>query len=537
MNGWASTTTRRRAEGGWPHSHGPLFGRIAKSTLRNPLVKGNGVGPDEQLAKKTTQARYAVNRMPPHTIPTSAVPVAGRRTNTAESDDMLRRYVVVLSLLAIAGCASGMQPPLSSMRSSAVLRDLAGTGAGKLTHVIYIIQENRSFDNLFQGYPGADTHAKGLNSSGQTITLQPSSLKNVYIIDHSAYAMFAACNGTGSLPGTHCRMNGFDQEFSYGGPANPQYVYVPHSESKPYFDMAHQWVVADHMFQSQLDESFVGHQYAIAAQAASAVDLPATLVWGCPGGRYDTVATITQNRDPGGPYEQACFDYTTLGDELDKAGLSWRFYAVTYGDDSGGNGGTWSAYQAVKHIFYGPDWKKDVISPNWKFITDVRKGKLANFTWITPECEDSDHLECGGGYGPSWVTALVDTVGQSKFWNSTAIFIQWDDWGGFYDHIPPPYKDYDGVGFRVPLLVISPYAKKDYVSHVQYETASALRFAEDLYGLPTLAAADKRAKSPAADCFDFTQSPRPFVKINAPYGPKFFIHHRFSSSYFAPDYE
>jgi hypothetical protein len=105
-----------------------------------------------------------------------------------------------------------------------------------------------------------------------------------------------------------------------------------------------------------------------------------------------------------------------------------------------------------------------------------------------------------------------------------------------YDHVPPPYEDFDGLGFRVPLLVISPYAKHDHVSHVQYETASVLRFAEDLFGLGRLAAADKRAASPAGDCFDFGQAPRPFVKIKAPEPAKFFMNKRFFS-YFAPDYE
>ncbi|MBV9718477.1 MAG: hypothetical protein JOZ77_04110 [Candidatus Eremiobacteraeota bacterium] len=448
---------------------------------------------------------------------------------------MTRRYVA-LSLIAVAGCTSSAPSALPAMQSRTALRALSATGAGKITHVIYIVQENRSFNNLFQGYPGADTVSKGLNSSGQTIALTPVPLEKVYQIDHSVYAMFDACNGTGSLPGTDCQMNGFNNEESSGGPPNPQYVYVPHAESKPYFDMAHEWVVADRMFQSHLDESFVSHQYVIAAQAQSSVDLPASLMWGCAGGTYDVVPTITQARQEGAE-QPACFDYTTLGDELDKANLSWRFYAVRYGDDSGGNGGTWSAYQAIKHIFYGPDWKKDVISPNWKFITDVRAGKLANFTWITPECADSDHTECGGGYGPSWVSALVNTVGQSKFWKNTAIFVQWDDWGGYYDRVPPPFKDYDGLGFRVPLLVISPFAKAGHVSHVQYETASVLRFAEDLYGLPQLAAADARATSPAGDCFDFSQAPRPFVKIKAPHPASFFIHHRFANSYFAPDYE
>jgi phospholipase C len=151
-------------------------------------------------------------------------------------------------------------------------------------------------------------------------------------------------------------------------------------------------------------------------------------------------------------------------------------------------------------------------------------------------CSDSDHVNCPGGHGPSWVAALVNTVGKSKFWDSTAIFVMWDDWGGTYDHVRPPFEDYDGLGFRVPLLIISPYAKKGFVSHKQYETASVLRFAEDLYGLGQLAPADKRALSPALDCFNFSQKPRPFVPIKAPLPPRYFMHH-FDSDYFAPDYE
>ena len=420
------------------------------------------------------------------------------------------------------------------MEGGPALQALDRTGAGKIEHVVYIVQENRSFDNLFQGYPHADTVSSGKNSMGQTIALRPVSLSDDYIIAHSAEAMFAACDGTGKLPGTGCRMDGFDLEQGIGGPSNREYAYVPHKESKPYFDMAHEWVLADKMFQSQLDLSFAAHQYVIAAQAAWSVDLPSG-DWGCSGGSGDTVATITRGRNPAGRAIEPCFDYQTLGDELDAAKLSWRFYASEYGSKSSGDGAVWSSYQAVRHIYYGPDWKKDVVSPNWKFITDVRAGKLANFTWVTPVCKDSDHVSCGGGYGPSWVAALVNAVGKSKFWNSTAIFVQWDDWGGLYDHLPPPYADRDGLGFRVPLLVISPYAKRNYVSHVQYETASVLRFAEDLFGLPQLAAADKRAASPAADCFDFTQKPRPFVKIQAPLPAKFFMH--LPSEYEAPDYE
>jgi phospholipase C len=451
---------------------------------------------------------------------------------------LVARGISIVAAIAVTGCSLGSQSvePVAYMQSSAALRSLAGTGAGKIKHVVYIVQENRSFDNLFQGYPGADTVSSGKDEAGHTIPLKPVGLADQYVIDHSAQAMFAACNGTGKLPGTDCRMNGFDKESSYGGPVvHAQYVYVPHKDSKPYFDMAHEGVLADRMFQSQLDESFVAHQYIIAAQAQSSVDLPDGSFWGCQGQSNDTIATITPDRNANGPPERVCFNYQTLGDELDEAHLSWRFYTSRYGNASSGDGSDWSSYQAIAHIYNGPDWLQDVIAPQKRFLKDIAAGRLSNFTWITPVCEDSDHVDCGGGFGPAWVSALVNAIGESKFWDSTAIFIQWDDWGGLYDHVPPPYKGYDGLGFRVPLIVLSPYAKHDYVSHTQYETASVLRFAEDLYGMGQLAAADRRAASPAADCFDFSQTPRKFVPIKAPKGRAFFLQQ--PDEYRAPDYE
>ena len=348
------------------------------------------------------------------------------------------------------------------------------------------MQENRSFDNLFQGYPGADTVSSGKNSNGKTIELQPSSLAaSVTIIDHSAPAMFAACDGTGKLPGTrlpHGRLQPRMDRSADPSIQNPStFTFRTRVEAV----LRHGARVAcspTRCSQSQLDESFVAHQYVIAAQAQSSVDLPPWqlgLRRRTGRRRQDDHASSART----GRSIEPCFDYQTLGDELDEPQLSWRFYTSTYGSAPSGDGGEWSGYQAVKHICYGPDWKRTSSRPNWKFITDVRAGKLANFTWITPVCDDSDHVNCGGGYGPSWVSALVNAVGKSKFWDSTAIFVQWDDWGGLYDHVPPPYEDYDSLGFRVPLIVISPYAKQDYVSHVQYETASVLRFAEDLFGL------------------------------------------------------
>ena len=435
-----------------------------------------------------------------------------------QSTRTTRRFFFALAA-ALAACGAPVSPTIGGHGAAPFARSFTA-GSSPIQHVVIIVQENRSFDNLFQGYPGADTVPSGKNSKGETIPLQPVSLATQYVIDHSLSSFVAACDGTGKLPGTGCRNDGFDQEPTFGGPKNPQYVYVPHSESKPYFDMAKEWVLGDRMFQSHLDESFVSHQYIIAAQAQSSVDLPLG-DWGCDGGRSDKVSKITSERTIGGQ-QTTCFDYTTLGDELDRAGLTWRFYSSNIHDFTDY---VWSGYQAVKHIRYGPDWKNDVITPQKRFLKDVAAGTLANVTWITPMCYESDHVNCGGGHGPSWVTSLVDAVGESKFWNSTAIFVMWDDWGGLYDHVPPPHRDYDGNGFRVPLLVISPYAKKSYVSHVPYETTSILRFAEDNFGLAQLTEADARANSPAADCFDFSQPPRKFVPIKAPKPAQFFLQH------------
>jgi phospholipase C len=146
---------------------------------------------------------------------------------------------------------------------------------------------------------------------------------------------------------------------------------------------------------------------------------------------------------------------------------------------------------------------------------DVAKGDLAPVTWVTPTCANSDHASCRSDHGPDWVASVVNAVGESKFWDSTVIFVMWDEWGGWYDHVPPPYVDFDGLGMRVPLLVISPYAKQGFVSHVQYEHGSLLRFIEDEFGLGRLAASDARANSPAPDCLDFTQSPRAFVPFTS----------------------
>jgi phospholipase C len=437
-----------------------------------------------------------------------------------------RAFAVAAISVSLASCGNGnVSPSAGSPGASTAQRfgSFRPKASGKIQHVVIIFQENRSFDNLFQGFPGADTKPYGYNSSGAKVTLGQVGLETTWDIDHSSGAFFEACDGTGSIPGTNCKMNGFDKEYVgcyQSCPPHPQYSYVPHSETKPYFEMGKQYVLADRMFASNFDaSSFISHQYIIAGQADSAVDYP-NGPWGCDGSPSETVGTVTVNppRQYGG-YIRPCFDYQTLGDELDTAGLSWGFYTAALN----GDGNIWSAYQAVKHIYNGPDWKSDIITPQTQFLNDVANN-LRTVSWITPTCENSDHAGCGSNTGPAWVASLVNAIGKSKYWDSTAIFIMWDDYGGWYDHVAPEYVDYDGLGLRVPLLIVSPNAKQNFVSHVHYEHGSILRFIEDQFGLPRLAASDARATSPEADSFDFSQPPRPFKKIRATLDKEFFLH-------------
>ena len=290
----------------------------------------------------------------------------------------VRNARIATALLVLTACSFGTRAPSLPERSFVPLAsapELLGSGnamgLGKIKHVVIVIQENRSFDNLFQGYPGADTVAQGRDSKHRVIPLKPVSLKTVYQIDHSSNAMFEDCDGKGKLPGTQCRMDGFDKESVEGGPLRlSQYAYVPHDETKPYFAMAHEWVLSDRTFASQLDESFVAHQYLIAAQAHDAVNTP-NGPWGCIANKHDVVATIEPDRSYGG-FERPCFNYKTLGDELDAAGLPWRFYTSEAVSPTGGTAGLWSAYRAVRHIRRGPDWKKDVITPPAAAVTGPR---------------------------------------------------------------------------------------------------------------------------------------------------------------------
>jgi phospholipase C len=173
--------------------------------------------------------------------------------------------------------------------------------------------------------------------------------------------------------------------------------------------------------------------------------------------------------------------------------------------------------------------------PETKIFTDIADGMLPAVSWVIPEDNEDDHPGEKVDNGPSWVASVVDAIGESTYWDSTAIFVIWDDWGGFYDNaVPQQFKDnLGGLGFRVPCLVVSPYAiagqssQGGYISHTQYEFGSILRYVEDNFGLGRLNTTDARAAS-IGDVFNYAQSPRAFKEINSRYSIQFFERQRAS---------
>ena len=386
--------------------------------------------------------------------------------------------------------------------------------SAKIQHVVIILQENRTVDNLFNGFPGADTVQSGM-SDGKSVPLQPITLEEGSDLDHSHTGWWKDWNG-GNMDG-----------FAHAAPGYPNpslaYSYVPNTETWPYWALAQAYTFGDHMFQPNTGPSFPSHQYLIAGQSANTVEDPSATPWGCDAPKTVTVSLIGPNgTDLPGVYP--CFDYKTIADLLDAKHVSWRFYSPPEDANAASNGYEWSAFQAVKHIRNGSDWSKDMVSPSSKILTDVKNGDLAQVTWVVPGNGYSDHP--GGGAtaeGPDWVADVVNAIGASKFWDSTAIFVTWDDFGGWYDHIAPPQVDAMGLGFRVPLIVVSPYAKHGYVSKTQHEFGSFLRYIEGVFDLPGLGTRDGTSDD-FSDCFDYTQTPQPYTQLPVSFTPSFFIH-------------
>jgi phospholipase C len=400
---------------------------------------------------------------------------------------------------------------------------------GNSLNVVVIFQENRTPDNLFGSnpnfLPGVDIATSGMNSQGQTIPLTAVPLANNYDLSH-AHAAFLAMYNNGNMNGANNVTVSCNKNAKNCPPADPQFKYVDNSTGNldPYFQLAEQYTFGDRMFQTNQGPSFPAHQFIISGTSAPsensnlfAAENPAGVAnalnnTGCTAPSGEFVKLI----DPEGSESQTmypCFEHETLVDLLDYWGVSWKYYAPSAGS-------IWTGPNAIHHLRFGSDWNNVVLQPS-QVLTDIANGQMATVSWVIPTGQESDHAGSNEGLGPSWVASIVNAIGQSQYWDNTVILITWDDWGGWYDHVAPNiYNSYE-YGFRVPLIVVSPFARQGYVSHVTHDFGSILHFIEEVYNLPSLGYADSRADD-LSDCFDFHRHNR-FQKIAAPHDAKFFI--------------
>ena len=442
-------------------------------------------------------------------------------------------------LLGTNGCSSGnpFQNP---------------SGSPKIQHIVIVFQENRTPDNLFHDpvlvAAGADIASSGLDSSGNIIQLASESLGVNYDLRH-AHAAFVAQYDGGKMDGANlvpisCAVAPC--------PNSPQYFYVNSSDVQPYFQMAEQYTFGDRMFQTNEGPSFPAHQFIISGTSAPTATSGLFMAEnpgggnggvnaGCAAVPAATVAMI----DPQGNESSKmypCTEHPSLTDQLDAKNLSWRYYTPSAGS-------IWTGPNAIEHMCgpnspppngtacTGSDWVNHVVLYTTQnpapILTDIANNQLPAVSWVIPAGKNSDHAGSQNNLGgPSWVASIVNAIGNSAYWANTAIIVTWDDWGGWYDHVPPPRVINDGsswgsgyvYGFRVPLIVISPYAKAAYISHANHDFGSILHFIEENFGLSSLGYADAYADD-LSDCFDFSQTPLPFKTINA----------RFSASHFLND--
>lgn len=440
-------------------------------------------------------------------------------------------------------------------------------------HVVVIFQENRTPDNLFQGLcsapygacavPPTASAPYNIQTSGwktKTGVIQPGvvPLANTYDLDHSHKGFNTMCNVVAGTPAT-CRMNGAagigcSPTAGTKCPANPQFKYVNNATGTldPYLTLATQYGWANYMFQTNQGPSFPAHQFIFGGTSApsraddfqgifAAENMSKAASAGCNALSTTSVLVVSPSTTPP-PYgvENSstfpCFEHQTLADLV----TDWKYYAA-------GTGSIWNAPNAIQHICVpsggqctGWGTHVDPTNPS-QVLTDIGNCDLHDLTWITPTAKNSDHARINDGGGPSWVASLVNAIGNSPctdsqgrrsttYWQDTAIFITWDDWGGWYDHEPPTILD--GVqgdyqyGFRVPMIVVSAYTPKGYVDNQRHDFGSVLRFIESNFGLREgeLGFADERATTDMREFFNTFQAPRTFTTIAAPKNADYFIH-------------
>jgi phospholipase C len=443
-----------------------------------------------------------------------------------------RAAIVAIALacapLLLPGCgggaASGPPPPGPSGATPTPVPTRtptpAPTGPAVLpSHVVVIIQENRTVDNLFNGFPGADTVRQGRNSQGQMVTLAPVDLDVKWDVAH-AYNAFVTEYNNGA-------MNGWDRAtlacfISYCPPPVTAFAYVKPAEVAPYWELAKQFAFADHVLQTNEGSSFPAHQYLIAGQSGGGdsdhlamADSPDTPTGGC-NINHATIPTIDMTKPfpavEGSPIFP-CLDYNTILDEMTAKGLSWRYYTPTFNN-------IWAAPIAIQHIWFSSA-AQNIVAPETQILSDVANHQLANLSYVVPELSLSDHSGWSTLQGPDWVGTVVNTIGSDPYyWKNTTVIVLWDDWGGWFDHYAThhpsdsPQNPYE-YGFRVPLIAISGYVKwAGYVDHTPRDMTALLGFLEHVFGLPSLGQRD-RSTDDLFSMFDFNLlTPLPYKRVD-----------------------
>jgi phospholipase C len=410
-----------------------------------------------------------------------------------------RIFKCLLILTLLSSCvpanspATGTAIPISPTT-------LIERGIHKIRHVIIIMQENRSFDSYFGTFPGAD----GIPFKNGVPTVcvpDPANGKCVKPYHdpndlnqggpHSMWDALADIKGG--------RMNGFisQQEKAKRGctdPNNPacSFSEIPDimgfhdaREIPNYWAYAQNFVLQDHMFEPDASWSLPAHLFMVSGWSAKCTSRdPMSCVDALE--KPDEFPANTNSQDVPG------FAWTDLTYLLYLNHVSWAYY-VDQGaqpdceDDSAQACTPQPQSAAVPQIWNPLPWFVTVqddhqlgnIQDIANFYTAAKNGTLPSVVWIVPNNQDSEHPPSLISTGQAYVTGLVNTIMESPVWDSSAIFISWDDWGGFYDHAIPPRVDQNGYGLRVPGILISPYARKGYIDHQTLSFDAYLKFIED----------------------------------------------------------
>jgi phospholipase C len=394
-----------------------------------------------------------------------------------------------------------------------------------IAHVIVVIQENRTTDNLFASsiianggpYPGANV-TRVARVGGKIVALKAVPFEYPADPRHTHAALVAEWNNG--------KMDGFAKDPVYPdpgfppGPPNFPLAYVPAYETTIYHLLAQRYALADDNFAPRLVPTFPGHMYLVTAQSQPADDPTDPLTWGCDSKPGTTVPVFGSGEAEVTPGVFPCFDNPTIGDLLDRAHVSWKYYTGAYNAVAD----SWvNVYDAIRHIRYGPDWQTNVVSPMSDVLSDIEHCQLPQVSYVTPTWMASDHAGSLSNAGPGWVGSIYMAVQQSamsantacRYSGDTAMILTWDDTGGWYDHVRPPSgPNGTSFGFRVPIVVISPWARSNYVagktsfmpfvSHTQRESTAIVRFIEKNWALGTLGERDLGGDD-LSDMFDYAR--------------------------------